>query len=637
MRRGVAELGRALGPVKGYRVVVVKSTVVPGTTQGVVEPLLRRSSGKSARDLGVVFNPEFLSEGRMVHDTLHPQRIVLGASDPQAVRWLVGLYRRFDAPVFELSPSAAELVKYASNAFLALKVSFANEIGRLTERLDGNVDRVMDAVGADPRIGTEFLRAGPGFGGSCFRKDLRAMVARADELGVRFRSGENALAINSDQMVHAIDLVRRTAGTLRNRTVTVLGVAFKAGTDDVRESRALPLVKALLQGGARVRLHDPEALVELPTGAGPRLGQVVPRLVLPFGRGCAEGSRPGGPPDRLAPVPAVAGALDATGCARQPWSTFAERSPARSGPGRVFGWWRWAYRRIDLRARALNRPRDGRNDESPQDPSPDVRLRRVRSPRSGAWPEGGRHAPVPVALVTGAGRGLGRAVTRALVGRKYCVVTCSTSSAAPGLGEALHRRVDVSDPAAVDAFMDEMVARFGRLDVLVNNAGYANAPTPISGTSEEVARRCFGTNVLGPFSLMRRALPVMLAQPEGGVVVNIASRAALAPVPGLAAYSASKTALVSLTLAAAKEVDETRVLVRLRLSGRHGHRDAGGPLRRRGLVPPAEPGHGGGAGRGPCGHARAERHSGPLRVGGPRLEGLRRDRPRVAGERAGPP
>jgi UDPglucose 6-dehydrogenase len=260
LRAGVAELGRALRPVTGYRVVVVKSTVVPGTTQGVVEPLLRRSSGKSARDLGVVFNPEFLSEGRMVHDTLHPQRIVLGASDPRAVRWLVALYRGFDAPVFELSPSAAELVKYASNAFLALKVSFANEIGRLTERLDGNVDAVMDAVGADPRIGTEFLRAGPGFGGSCFRKDLRAMVARADELGVRFRSGENALAINADQMVHAIDLVRRTAGTLRNRTVTVLGVAFKPGTDDVRESRALPLVKALLDGGARVRLHDPEAL-----------------------------------------------------------------------------------------------------------------------------------------------------------------------------------------------------------------------------------------------------------------------------------------------------------------------------------------------------------------------------------------
>ncbi len=187
--------------------------------------------------------------------------------------------------------------------------------------------------------------------------------------------------------------------------------------------------------------------------------------------------------------------------------------------------------------------------------------RATRSIASKRGVAGGRKAaPVPVALVTGAGRGLGRAVTRALVGRKYCVVTCSTSSTAPGLGEALHRRVDVSDPAAVDAFMDETVARFGRLDVLVNNAGYANAPMPISGTSEEVARRCFGTNVLGPYSLMRRALPVMIAQPEGGVVINIASRAALAPVPGLAAYSASKTALVSLTLAAAKEVDETRVL-----------------------------------------------------------------------------
>jgi UDPglucose 6-dehydrogenase len=259
LRRGVAELGRALRPVAGYRVAVVKSTVVPGTTERVLEPLLRRRSGRTSRDLGVVSNPEFLAEGRMVRDALRPSRIVLGARDRRAIRQVASLYRGFGAPAFELAPSDAELVKYASNAFLALKVSFANEVGRLAERLGGNIDEVMAATGADPRIGSEFLRAGPGFGGSCFRKDLRAIVERSRALGERFRSGETALAINEDQVQHALRLAR-AAGPLRGATVAVLGLAFKAGTDDVRESRAFPLVDGLLRHGAKVRAHDPVAL-----------------------------------------------------------------------------------------------------------------------------------------------------------------------------------------------------------------------------------------------------------------------------------------------------------------------------------------------------------------------------------------
>ncbi len=260
LRRGLDQLGRAARSVPDYRVVVVKSTVVPGSTSLLVEPWLRRRSGKGPLDLGVVFNPEFLSEGRMVRDALHPSRIVLGGLDRRALRQVRGLYGGFGAPVFEMSPSEAELVKYASNALLALKVSFANEVGRLAERLGGNVDEVMQATGADPRIGPAFLRAGPGFGGSCFRKDLRAIVERSRALGERFRSGETALAINDDQVEHALALVRAGAGRLRGRTVAVLGLAFKAGTDDVRESRAFPLVQGLIRRGAKVRVHDPVAL-----------------------------------------------------------------------------------------------------------------------------------------------------------------------------------------------------------------------------------------------------------------------------------------------------------------------------------------------------------------------------------------
>jgi NAD(P)-dependent dehydrogenase (short-subunit alcohol dehydrogenase family) len=168
--------------------------------------------------------------------------------------------------------------------------------------------------------------------------------------------------------------------------------------------------------------------------------------------------------------------------------------------------------------------------------------------------------PSRVAIVTGAGRGLGRAVARTLAGRGWQVITCSTTGKAPGVGEALHRRADVTDPVAVDGLVGATLERWGRVDVVINNAGYSNAPSPIQETSDETARRCFATNVLGPYFLLRRVLPGMLALPGGGVVINIASRAGIVPVPGLAAYSASKSALVSLTLAVAKEVADGKVL-----------------------------------------------------------------------------
>lgn len=260
LKKGTAELGDALRSVKGYRLVIVKSTVVPETTETVIEPILRHHSGRPPRELGVATNPEFLAEGTMVRDARHPDRIVVGTRDPHARAWLRRVYAPFRAPIYFLTPSGAELVKYSSNAFLALKVSFANEVSRMAEKLGLDIDGVMEAVGADPRIGRRFLKAGPGFGGSCLEKDLEALIARARELRVRFRSGETALAINQDQAKHVMSLVRLAAGPLNRKTVAVLGVAFKAGTDDVRESRAFPLVSGLVRAGARVRVHDPFAL-----------------------------------------------------------------------------------------------------------------------------------------------------------------------------------------------------------------------------------------------------------------------------------------------------------------------------------------------------------------------------------------
>jgi UDPglucose 6-dehydrogenase len=272
LRAGVGELGRALRPVRGYRLVVVKSTVVPGTTDVLVDPILRRTSGKGPESLGLATNPEFLSEGRMVQDALFPERIVLGATDARCFRVLAAVYRGFPAARRELSPAEAELVKYASNTFLALKVSFANEISRWTELLGGSVDDVVGALGADRRIGPSFLKAGPGFGGSCFEKDLRAFVGRAGELGIRARAAEATLAINREQTEHVSELISRAAGRLRGKTVAVLGVAFKAGTDDVRESRAFPIVEQLLRAGSRVRVHDPAALANFRREWGRRAG-----------------------------------------------------------------------------------------------------------------------------------------------------------------------------------------------------------------------------------------------------------------------------------------------------------------------------------------------------------------------------
>lgn len=260
LKRTVGEVGASLRSVDGYRLVVVKSTVVPGTTEEVVTPIVRHRSAKTAAEVGVAANPEFLAEGSLVHDALHPHRVVIGTHDLRARAWLRRAYRPFRAPVYSLSPSGAELVKYSSNAFLALKVSFANEIARLADRLGVNVDDVMEAVGHDPRIGQRFLRAGPGFGGSCLEKDVRAFVTCSADLGVHLRTGRTALQVNDEQLAYAVDLVRSEVGSLSGKTLAILGLSFKAGTDDVRETRAVPLARALLDAGAKVRGHDPVAI-----------------------------------------------------------------------------------------------------------------------------------------------------------------------------------------------------------------------------------------------------------------------------------------------------------------------------------------------------------------------------------------
>jgi UDPglucose 6-dehydrogenase len=261
IKAAVAEIGRSLKGNGKWHLVVVKSTVLPGTTRDVLLPILERSSGKQAGiDFGLAVNPEFLREGAAVHDFLEPDRIVLGCFDPRSEEVLRAVYHSFSCPLLVTSPTAAEMIKYGSNAFLATKVSFINELGNLCKRLGIDTYEVAEGMGLDRRIGRAFLDSGIGWGGSCFPKDLRALIVWARELGEEPRILERVVAVNDLQPLRVIHLLKRHIPELAGRTIGVLGLAFKPGTDDVRESRALAIVGQLLEEGAVVKAYDPEAM-----------------------------------------------------------------------------------------------------------------------------------------------------------------------------------------------------------------------------------------------------------------------------------------------------------------------------------------------------------------------------------------
>ncbi len=259
--RGAAEaVGDSLRGAGHWVSVVLKSTTLPGTVDRVLVPALEGRSGlRAGTDFGAASNPEFLAEGTLIADALHPSRIVVGTRDSRTARLLREAYAGFGAPVLTLSPAGAELVKYAANAMLATRVSFANEFARLAEQSGTDVVPVLEAIGRDPRIGPLYLRAGPGFGGSCFTKDLRALVEYARELSVDLKIPAATLAVNDAQAARVVVLAEQELGSLSGKTVAVLGLSFKADSDDVADSRAYPIVAELVRRGARAVLYDPRA------------------------------------------------------------------------------------------------------------------------------------------------------------------------------------------------------------------------------------------------------------------------------------------------------------------------------------------------------------------------------------------
>ncbi|MBN2331311.1 MAG: UDP-glucose/GDP-mannose dehydrogenase family protein [Candidatus Aenigmarchaeota archaeon] len=260
VKKAVEEIGRALKTKGAYHIVVVKSTVLPGTTEDVVIPLLEKISGKKAgRDFGVAMNPEFLRESLAIEDFMNPDRIVVGGTDDETIKRVCRLYDGFSSPVIKTNPRTAEMIKYASNAFLATKISFINEIGNLCKRLGIDTYEVADAMGHDKRIERRFLDAGEGYGGSCFPKDVKAIIAKSRHSKEPLKILESVDSVNEGQPLKLVELLGRKLPSLRNKTIAILGLAFKPGTDDIREAPSLKIVGALIKSGAKIKAYDPQA------------------------------------------------------------------------------------------------------------------------------------------------------------------------------------------------------------------------------------------------------------------------------------------------------------------------------------------------------------------------------------------
>ena len=250
----IGEIAQVLNP---DAIVVAKSTMPPGSTRKIAA-LLDHAAGCPST-ISVASNPEFLREGSAVHDFLHPVRIVIGAGEPGVAKRLAGLYEAIDAPVVMTDCASAEMIKYASNAFLATKLSFINSIAHVCEALGADVVEVAYGMGHDPRIGFDFLRPGPGYGGSCLPKDTAALIRVAEHAGYDFSLLRQVNEVNQAQHEHIVQKVSSAAGRLGSSRVAVLGLTFKADTDDLRSSPAIAIVDRLLQAGAEVIGYDPVA------------------------------------------------------------------------------------------------------------------------------------------------------------------------------------------------------------------------------------------------------------------------------------------------------------------------------------------------------------------------------------------
>ena len=264
IKKAIATIGKILGKSKNNPIVLIKSTVIPGTMQNIILPILEKNSGKKAgKDFGLISNPEFLQESSAIKDTKFPHVVVLGGYQTKYMKKAKKFFAKFhpNTPIIITNHQTAEMIKYANNSFLATKISFINQLANLCQNVPGaNIDDIAKTIGFDPRIGKSFLNAGPGYGGSCLPKDMKALINFAGGIGIKPTLLNAVEKTNQKQMEYIIQLIEKILGKITSKRITILGTAFKPNTDDIRDSIAIELIKKLLKKKAHITVHDPKAI-----------------------------------------------------------------------------------------------------------------------------------------------------------------------------------------------------------------------------------------------------------------------------------------------------------------------------------------------------------------------------------------
>ena len=264
IKKAISSLGNSIQGNKNRPVILVKSTVVPGTMKNIILPILEKTSKKKAgRDFGLISNPEFLQESTAIRDTEFPHAVVLGGYKTKFMKKTKKLFVKLHpkVPIIITNHQTAEMIKYANNSFLATKISFINQLSNICQKIPGaNIDDIAKTIGLDPRIGKLFLNAGPGYGGSCLPKDMRALINFAKITGVKPTLLNAVEEVNTKQLEQIITITKQRLGDLTSKRITILGTAFKPNTDDIRDSIAIELIKKFLKRKTKITVHDPKAM-----------------------------------------------------------------------------------------------------------------------------------------------------------------------------------------------------------------------------------------------------------------------------------------------------------------------------------------------------------------------------------------
>ena len=264
IKNAVKSIGKVVKNDTKNPIIFIKSTVTPGTMQEIVLPILEKESGKKAgKDFGIISNPEFLQESTAIRDTKFPHVVVLGGYQTKYMKKAKKFFSKIhpDIPLVITNHQTAEMIKYANNSFLATKISFINQLSNICQNIPGaNIDDIAKTIGLDPRIGKLFLNAGPGYGGSCLPKDMKALINFADKVGINPTLLNAVEQTNKKQIQNIILLIKKTLGSLENKQITILGTAFKPNTDDIRDSIAIELIKKLLKKKVNITVYDPKAI-----------------------------------------------------------------------------------------------------------------------------------------------------------------------------------------------------------------------------------------------------------------------------------------------------------------------------------------------------------------------------------------